>query len=48
MHRNKEAVRSRRETHTGGSQAVWLGTVLAAVALFATLLLTVPAGPGLG
>jgi hypothetical protein len=36
------------EGHAGGSPAVWLGAVLAAVTLFATLVLTVPAGPALG
>jgi hypothetical protein len=51
MHRDKEAVRSRRGASRGDPIVVedrkrcgW-GAVLAAVTLFATLLLTVPAGP---
>jgi Subtilase family len=51
MHRDKEAVRSRRGAFEGDPIVVedrkrcgW-GAVLAAVTLFATLLLTVPAGP---
>ena len=54
MHRDKEAVRNRRGASRGDLIVVedrrrcgW-GAVLAAVTLFATLVLTVPAGPGLG
>jgi hypothetical protein len=54
MHRNKKQSAAAAETHPEGGSMLedrrrcgW-GTVLAAVTLFATLVLTVPAGPGPG
>jgi hypothetical protein len=54
MHRNKEAVRTTVEhpeeeaSMTEDRRRCGWGAVLAAVTLFATLLLTVPPGPGVG
>ena len=54
MHRNTKQSAAAAQTHSEGGSMLedrrrcgW-GTVLAAVTLFATLVLTVPAGPPLG
>jgi len=47
MHRNKEPVEKGVSMTEDRRRCGW-GAVLAAVTLFATLLLTVPAGPGTG